>query len=177
MGCVFLASLNRTSSWVLLLLVALAAVLVLSSPPAPEGFEPSSSSSPPSDLSFQSPTRQNPFGNVLLTDIDDRPKRPGAPPSFDRDVNREIKKQVKRAIQRLNPTIHNTSDQLFGDVFEEYRLDQSLRAFYSMPNTKVVNDASAFAKFLYGNMPSSKETNLAGNLQRSVNTEHSIRVF
>jgi hypothetical protein len=38
--------------------------------------------------------------------------------------------------------------------------------FFSTANTRVVNDQGAFGKYLYGDMPSAKESNPEGNIQR-----------
>jgi hypothetical protein len=66
----------------------------------------------------------------------------------------------------MNPSIKNTNQQLFGDMWQNFELDQSNRVFYSTPNTRVANDQTAYAKFLYGDMPSAKGTSAADNLQR-----------
>jgi hypothetical protein len=66
----------------------------------------------------------------------------------------------------LNPGIKNTNKQLYPDLWENFQLDQSNRVFYSTPNTRVENDQGAFGKFLYGVMPSSKESNFASAIQR-----------
>ena len=66
----------------------------------------------------------------------------------------------------LNPGIKNTNKQLFGDLWQNFQLDQSNRAFFSTPNTRVTNDALSFGNFLYGNMPSAKESTPDGNMQR-----------
>ena len=102
-------------------------------------------------------TKKNPMGNVLLTEISDNPLRKAAPPSFNPIVNESINKNTKRTVQMLNPGIKNTSKQLFGDLGQNFELDQSLLPFYSMPNTKIPNDQTAFADFLYGSMPSCKD--------------------
>jgi len=115
---------------------------------------------------FKEGTKRNPFSNVLLTEIMDEPDRKSAPPSFNPDVDEKITKDVKRSVQLLNPDIKNTSKQLFGDLYQEFNLDQSNRVFFSTANTKVANDQGAFGNFLYGNMPSSKESNSEGNMQR-----------
>ena len=57
----------------------------------------------------------------------------------------------------MNPGIKNTNKQLFGDLAQEFEFDQHMRNFYTTPNTKVTNDQTAFAEYLYGNMPSCKE--------------------
>jgi len=115
---------------------------------------------------FKEGTKRNPFSNVLLTEIMDEPNRKSAPPSFNPDVDEKITKDVKRSVQLMNPGIKNTSKQLYGDLYEEFNLDQSNRVFFSTANTRVNSDQGAFAKFLYGDMPSSKESNIEGNIQR-----------
>ena len=109
---------------------------------------------------FQQPTKKNPFSNVLLTDINDNPNRKSAPPAFNPDVYEEITQSTKKLTQNLNPDIKNTNKQLYGSLSDEFYLDQSNRAFFSTANTKVCNDQGAYAKFLYGHMPSGKESGL-----------------
>ena len=60
-------------------------------------------------------------------------------------------------VQMLNPELENTNKQLYGDLWENFELDQSNRIFYSTANTRVTNDQGAFADFLYGTMPSGKD--------------------
>jgi hypothetical protein len=115
---------------------------------------------------FKEGNRKNPFSNVLLTQINDDPERKAAPPSFNVSVDEDITKNVKKAIQMMNPDIKNTNNQLFGDIYQEFELDQSNRQFFSTANTRVTNDANAFGNFLYGNMPSAKENTPEGNIQR-----------
>ena len=45
---------------------------------------------------------------MLLTEINDDPKRKPAPPSFNVDVDDEITKNVKKSVQFMNPDIKNT---------------------------------------------------------------------
>ncbi len=115
---------------------------------------------------FKEGTKKNPFSNVLLTQINDDPERKAAPPSFNVDVDNDITKNVKRAVQMMNPGIKNTNKQLFGDLWQEFQLDNSNRIFYSTPNTRITNDALSFGNFLYGAMPSAKESTPEGNMQR-----------
>jgi len=115
---------------------------------------------------FEQNTKKNPFANVLLTDIGDNPDRKSAPPSFNESVHEDITSSVKKMVQRLNPEIKSTNKQLFGDLGENFQLDQSNRNFYSTANTRVVNDQGAFSQFLYGNMPSGKESGVEGAIQR-----------
>jgi hypothetical protein len=106
---------------------------------------------------FYPVTSRNPMGNVLLTDYEDNPNKKPAQPSFNTHVSEEITKNIKKTVQELNPTITNTSQQLYGDLWDKYELDQSNRTFYSNANTKIVNDQGAFVKFLYGDLPSGKD--------------------
>jgi hypothetical protein len=116
---------------------------------------------------FQEGTKKNPFSNVLLTQIMDDPNRKSAPPSFNVDVDSDITKNVKRTVQMLNPSIKNTNKQLFGDLFQKFELDQSSRAFYSMPNTRVDNDQGAYAQYLYSDLKySGKESTPEGAIAR-----------
>jgi hypothetical protein len=116
---------------------------------------------------FKEGTKRNPFSNVLLTEIMDEPNRKSAPPSFNPDVDEDITKDVKRAVQLMNPGIKNTSKQLYGDLYENFNLDQSNRVFFSTANTKVANDQGAFAKYLYSDLKySGKESTPEGAIAR-----------
>ena len=115
---------------------------------------------------FYPVTKRNPMSNVLLTEIMDDPTRKAAAPSFNVDVYEDIMKATKGAVQKLNPGIKSTNKKLFGDLADQFDLDQSMRVFYTMPNTRVDNDQGAYGDFLYGDMPSAKESNAAGAVQR-----------
>ena len=99
---------------------------------------------------FTKPTKNNPLMNVLLPEISDKPKRKPAAPSF----NRTVEKQINEKAGNVGP-----DPRLFLDLGDSISFEQSMRNFYSTPNTKVCNDQTAFAKFLYGDMPSCKEGN------------------
>jgi hypothetical protein len=118
---------------------------------------------------FHPTTKKNPFGNVLLTDIADNPDRKSAAPSFNPEVENEINRSVKKQTQMLNPDIINTNKQIYGDLYENYQLDQSMMRFYATANSRVENDQGAFSKFLYGGMHSSKEDTPEGAMMRVKN--------
>jgi hypothetical protein len=101
---------------------------------------------------FKEGNKKNPFSNVLLTQINDEPERKAAPPAFNVDCDEDITKNVKRAVQMMNPGIKNTNKQLFGDLWQQFQLDQSNRVFYSTPNTRITPDTGAYAEYLYNNM-------------------------
>ena len=116
---------------------------------------------------FKEGTKKNPFSNVLLTQINDDPQRKSAPPAFNVDVEEDITKNVKRLVQSVNPGIDNTNKQLYSSLWDKFELDQSNRVFYSTANTRVEpGDQSSFSQFLYGEMPSGKESNAAGSFSR-----------
>jgi len=116
---------------------------------------------------FKEGDKKNPFSNVLLTDIMDDPDRKAAPPSFNPEVEEKITKNVKKGVQFMNPGINNTNKQLFGDLWENFELDQSNRIFYSTANTRVTNDQGAYAKYLYDDMKySGKESTPEGAFAR-----------
>ena len=115
---------------------------------------------------FKEGNKKNPFSNVLLTQINDEPDRKAAPPAFNVDCDEDITKNVKRAVQMMNPGIKNTNKQLFGDLWQQFQLDQSNRVFYSTPNTRVTNDQGAYGQYLYGYMPSGKESTPEGAMAR-----------
>ena len=116
---------------------------------------------------FKEGTKKNPFSNVLLTQINDDPERKSAPPSFNVDVDEDITSNVKKAVQMMNPGIKNTNKQLYGDLWQQFELDQSNRAFFSTANTRVENDQSAYAQFLYNDLKySGKESTPEGAIAR-----------
>jgi hypothetical protein len=115
---------------------------------------------------FKEGNKKNPFSNVLLTQINDDPERKSAPPSFNVDVDEDITTNIKRAVQMMNPDIKNTNKQLYGDLWQNFELDKSNRAFFSTANTRVSNDQTAYSKFLYGTMPSGKESTPEGAFAR-----------
>lgn len=121
-------------------------------------------------------TKQNPFGNVLLTDISDKPNRLSAAPSFNPDVYDEIDKAVRKQSQMLNPGIINTNKQLYGDLKDQYDLDNSLMRFYSTANTRIENDAGAFSHWLYGDMPSGKSSGPDGVFARTQDNQRYILI-
>jgi hypothetical protein len=106
---------------------------------------------------FMPVNKKNPLGNVLLTEIGDNPNRKPAPPSFNTEVYEDINTSTKKMVQSLNSGIKNTNKQLYGDLGEQFKFDQSQWSFYSTPNTKIPNDQGAFANYLYGDMPSCRD--------------------
>jgi hypothetical protein len=116
---------------------------------------------------FKEGTKKNPFSNVLLTQINEDPDRKSAPPAFNTVVDENITKNVKKTIQMLNPGIKNTNKQLFGDLWQQFQLDNFLRVFNTTPNSRVVNDQGAYAQYLYNDLKySGKESTPEGAIAR-----------
>ncbi len=97
---------------------------------------------------FTPPTQKNPFMNVLLPQIKYDPKRKPAAPSFNPAVEEEINDKTGNV---------GPNPRFFMDLGDSISFQQSQRNFYSTANTKVPNDQTAFAQYLYGNMPSCKD--------------------
>lgn len=117
-----------------------------------------------SDDKFQPLSRTNPLGNALFGDS---PYRLPAPPANFTNIT----KQIKRAVQEMYPTM-NTGKMMFGDLWDNFELNQSNRAFYTMPSTTIPNDQEKFGQALYGNMLSGHESGFARMLD---NTRYIMR--
>jgi len=109
---------------------------------------------------FDTPKINNPYNNVLVTDIVDNPNKLPAPPAYYEETEKEILDKTKEAIQKMNPTFPNITDKLFASLDDHFEFEQSARQFYSNPSTTIPNDQGAFAEFCYGEMISCKEGNM-----------------
>lgn len=85
------------------------------------------------------PTRDNPFANVLLTDLG----KPSRPPACAYDT-------VKDAVKS------NFNAGLVRNASDIYERENSQHQFYTMPVTTTIPDTAAFSNFLYGGMRSCK---------------------
>lgn len=88
------------------------------------------------------PTKDNPFMNVLMHEYSASPSRPGACA-----LNGKVKKDIKN---RFDTNLYRDVD----DIFHKKASD---RQFYTMPNTKIPNDSVEYAKWLYGSSKTCKE--------------------
>jgi hypothetical protein len=121
---------------------------------------------------FDTPTANNPFSNVLVTDYQYNINKKPAPASFNSNVSETILEQAKQLVRDANPDQPDISDKLFKDLGDQFVFEQSLMPFNSMPNTAIPNDQAAFAEFCYGSMVSCREGNrfaCARNLSRYTN--------
>ncbi len=85
------------------------------------------------------PSRDNPFANVLLTDLG----KPSRPPACAYDT---VKEDVKA----------NFNAGLVRNATDIYERENSQHQYYTMPVTTTIPDTAAFANFLYGGMRSCK---------------------
>ena len=109
---------------------------------------------------FDTPKANNPYNNVLITDIVDNPNKLPALPAYYPETEKEILDKTKEAIQKMNPTFPNMTEKLFASLDDHFEFEQSARQFYSNPSTTIPNDQGAFAEFCYGEMISCKEGNM-----------------
>ena len=125
----------------------------------------------PQDI-FSTPQSNNPFGNTMLSDYDEAHKKKPAPPSYNKRINDHIVTQTKQAIMDNNPEQPHITNRLFSGLDDDLAFEQSMRPFYTMPNTTIPNDQNSFAEFCYGSMISCKEGNefaCARNMTRHTN--------
>ncbi len=109
---------------------------------------------------FQPPTPKNPMSNVLVTDYDYNPNKKPALPAYTKEARKSILEETKKTIQLMHPDQPNIDEKLFKDANDCLELEQSMRQFYSTPNTTIPNDQTSFAEFCYGDMISNKEGNI-----------------
>lgn len=102
------------------------------------------------------PTEINPAMNVLLPEIQDNPRREEAAPAYNKLVEADINNTTKEFVKKQfdDPDIDS---KLFSDLGDNIQFDQSMRSWYTTPNTTVPNDQKSFAEFCYGDMISCKE--------------------
>ena len=93
------------------------------------------------------PTSDNPFMNVLLTDLNENSNRNNNE-ACDVD-NEQIQEEI---MDKFNEKLYRST----GDIFNK---DSSDRQFYTMPNTDIVNDQTGFAKWCFDRGPTCKEGN------------------
>ena len=82
------------------------------------------------------PTKENPFANMMLSDLADDPDRPGAC-AYD-DVKDEIRDYFNDGLPR--------------NITDVYGKENSQRQYMTMPVTRAVADTKAFAEFAYGSL-------------------------
>lgn len=123
---------------------------------------------------FDSPTPENPFSNVLLTDIQGQPNKKPAGPAYNTNINQKILDSAKQAVVNANPDQPDITDKLFKDLGEQMTFEQSMRQFYSTPSTNTPDDQQAFAEFCYGSMISCAEGNKFACARNAAAMRHTL---
>lgn len=85
---------------------------------------------------YTMPTDNNPFMNVLLTEIVDNPNRPDAAPTSRKDV----REQIQKSFQHTNDIYMDTSD-----AFDQR---QAMRTFHTIQSSLIPNNFDDFKKWL-----------------------------
>jgi hypothetical protein len=85
---------------------------------------------------FMMPSKENPFMNVLLTEIQDNPDRPDAA----RTTSKEVKAEIYKSFQKTSDMYMDTTD-----LFDQA---QAMRTFHTLQSSKVPNDLDGFKKWL-----------------------------
>ena len=105
---------------------------------------------------YTNPSKNNPIMNVLLPEIQENPDRLPAAPSYNKAVEEKINDSAKEIIKQ-NFNDQSVEEKLFSDLGDKFQFEQSMRQFYTTPNTNVPNNQKEFAQFCYGNMASCKD--------------------
>ena len=92
------------------------------------------------------PTVDNPFMNVALSDYTNMPNRDVCDDVLDNPI---IKEQIEKAFNH----------GLYQDVGDVWGKNNGQRQFYTMPNTSIPNKQKEFALWLYNRGPTCKEGN------------------
>ena len=113
---------------------------------------------------FTTPTVTNPMMNVLLPEIAYNAERNQAAPAYNSKVEKDINHSTQVAtVLDFEPKTLTEGEKLrkklFADLGDKYEFDDSMRSFYTNPNTTIPNDQKGFAEFCYGSMISCKESN------------------
>ena len=114
---------------------------------------------------YTNPKENNPMMNVLLPEISYNPTRNEAAPAFNAEVEKNINNSTKDYVVDTTFSDEPTKQKeyikrkLFSDLGDNYTFDDSMRNFYTNPNTTIPNDQEGFANFCFGDMISAKEGN------------------
>lgn len=117
-------------------IVALASIVLHQLFPHGKKLETFIDSFKPTSKQYTMPTPDNPFMNVMLTEITDRPDRPDAAPVDDK----EVRNAIHKAFRQTRDIQMDTSD-----LFDQ---TQAMRTFHTLQSAKIPNDQDGFLSFL-----------------------------
>ena len=104
---------------------------------------------------FDEPTSKNPLQN--MEPVKDNTEKKPAAPSFNPIIDDKINEVAKKQIEEIHSDFPDMNKKLFRDLGEHENFQNSMRPFYSMPNTRLPNDQKSFTDYCYGDMHSKKE--------------------
>lgn len=104
---------------------------------------------------YDLPKTANPLQN--MEPVTDNADKKSAPPAFNPIIDEKINEVAKKQIEEINQDFPDMNKKLFRDLGEHENFQNSMRPFYSMPNTSLPNDQKSFTDFCYGDMHSKKE--------------------
>tara|TARA_A100001015_G_C14906785_1_gene678685 strand:+ start:108 stop:824 length:717 start_codon:yes stop_codon:yes gene_type:complete len=108
---------------------------------------------------FTNPDDNNPMMNVMLPEIQDNPHRNQAAPSYNKNVEEQIYESTKNIVKK-NFNDDKIDERLFNDLGDKIQFENSMRQFFTNPNTTIPNNQKEFANFCYGNTALCKDGNL-----------------
>lgn len=133
----FLFLANGSSAYILTVPIVMVFTVVLYNIfPNGKTIEPFKQEKMTSRTAYTMPSQNNPFMNVILTDIPDNPNREDAAPTNRRDVKAEIYKNFQK-----------TSD-IYMDTTDLFDQTQAMRTFHTLQSAKVPNDLDGFKKWI-----------------------------
>lgn len=97
--------------------------------------------------SYQQPTRDNPFMNVMLSDYTANPQRAPAGDVTDPKISSAMNKEF--------------SSGLYRDANDIWDRNNSQRQYYSMPSSTIPNDRASFMNWCWKTPPTCKDGNLS----------------
>ena len=95
---------------------------------------------------FTMPTKKNPVMNVLMDEYKYNAHRKKAAPAYNDEI-----------LEKIHDSAKTQDPKLYKNLGDNLTFANSMRNFYSMPNTTIPNKQKDFALFCYGNMKSCKE--------------------
>lgn len=122
-----------------------------------EGFVDTAEPDSKIDPSLIVPTQENPLMNVMPADIIDNPERTKANNSYNREISNEINETVQDFVVKDFGDDEKVREKLYRDIGDTWEFEQSMRTWYTTPNTQIPNDQKSFTEFCFGDMKSCKD--------------------
>jgi hypothetical protein len=97
----------------------------------------------------------NPLRNILMDDYKYNVNKKEVDKEYTPEVEEAINNATKKFILQENKD-NNEIGTIFNSLGDKLSFEQSMRQFYTMPNTTIPNNSGEFLKYLYGELPSEK---------------------